>query len=441
MSMPKDAVMVGHASWTRKDLADPGEHHPFTVTDSRPDYAQSIGSEVIRGVHEGRRAVVVPGTGTSRSSYTKPQIDALVDLLHLYRCTAPPDGVTVADELDIILGVARPEASDALFTLVRSLKGAPDVRIFDYRRDGAITRLADTRFDPATEQRPLGWERLLSEVLQRELPPLVRDVMDKVGRAELRAYPMLSQPGRWSIRLEGLEVARLDAAGGFIDIGKAGKDNAVSPARRVWLEACEPGATRDVRADDPGAIATAARQITRFAAAWLNPGGNQQNEHALESRILRGHTPIDVPGVGVLDLIPPPACDLEGYVNWGSQFPTLWGTGGPARYLDALLHKERTPWAIEMKVDIDGRGTGIGGYYRHAISQAVLYREFIRAATPLHFWFQDQDLDANDCRAAVVVPDLTAESARRDHRADLQAICKLFDVALIEVDRQHAVLR
>jgi hypothetical protein len=94
-----------------------------------------------------------------------------------------------------------------------------------------------------------------------------------------------------------------------------------------------------------------------------------------------------------------------------------------------------------MKVDIDGRGTGIGGYYRHAVSQAVLYREFIRAATPLYFWFQDQDLDANDCRAAVVVPDLTAESARRNHRADLQSICKLFDVELIEVDRQHAVLR
>ena len=132
--------MVGHASWTRKDLADPGACHPFTVTDAKPDNALSISSEVIRGVHEGRRAVIVPGTGTSRSSYTKPQIDALVDLLHLYRCTAPPDGVTVTSELDIILGGARPEASDALFTLVRSLKGAPAVRIFDYRRDGAITR-------------------------------------------------------------------------------------------------------------------------------------------------------------------------------------------------------------------------------------------------------------------------------------------------------------
>ena len=196
-----------------------------------------------------------------------------------------------------------------------------------------------------------------------------------------------------------------------------------------------------MRADDPGAIATAARQITQFAAAWLDPGGQQQNEHALESRILRGRTPIDVPGIGVLDLIPPPTSDLEGYVNWGSQFPTLWGIGGQARYLDALLRKGRTPWAIEMKVDINGSSTGIGGYYRHAISQAVLYREFIRSATPLHFWFHDQGLEANDCRAAVIVPDLTEGNARRDHRADLQSICKLFDVELIEVDRQHALLR
>ena len=138
--------MVDHASWTRKDLADPGLRHPFTVTDAKPDNALSISSEVIRGVHEGRRAVIVPGTGTSRSSYTKPQIDALVDLLHLYRCMAPPDGVTVTSELDIILGGAHPEASDALFTLVRSLKGAPAVRIFDYRRDGTITELADDTF-------------------------------------------------------------------------------------------------------------------------------------------------------------------------------------------------------------------------------------------------------------------------------------------------------
>lgn len=255
----------------------------------------------------GRRVVIVPGTWTSRSSYTKPQIDALADLLHLYRCTAPPDGIRVTSELDIILGGARPEASDALFMLVRSLKGAPAVRIFDYRRDGTITELADDRcFDPATARRTLGWQRLLSEVLRRKLPPLVRNVMDKVGQEELRAYPMLSQPGWWSIRLEGLEVARLDGSGGFVDIGKVGKKSGVSAARGVWLQTAGLNMSRVVRAGDPGAIAAAARPITRFTAAWLGPRGKQQNEHALKSRILRGHTLIAVSGVGVLDPIPLP---------------------------------------------------------------------------------------------------------------------------------------
>jgi hypothetical protein len=147
----------------------------------------------------------------------------------------------------------------------------------------------------------------------------------------------------------------------------------VSAARGVWLRTAGLNMSRVARAGDPGAIPATARQITRFAAAWLGPSGKQQNEHALESRILRGHTLIAVSGVGVLDPIPPPRRGLEDYVNWGSQFPTLWGTNGPARYLDALLHKGRTPWAIEIKGDIDGSGTGIGGYYRHAISQAVLY--------------------------------------------------------------------
>ena len=64
-------------------------------------------------------------------------------------------------------------------------------------------------------------------------------------------------------------------------------------------------------------------------------------------------------------------------MNWGSQFPTKWGPGGKSRYLDALLRDGSTPWAIEMKVQ---GGAGVGQYYRHAVAQAVLYREFIRRA-------------------------------------------------------------
>ena len=163
-------MIADQARWTRKDLADPGACHPFTVTAAKPDNALSISSEVIRCVHEGRRAVVVPGTGPSRSSYTKPQIDALVDLLHLYRCTAPPEGVTVTSELDIILGGARPEASDALFTLVRSLKTSDAVKLSSRlgkffsgcgERDGFVVTLAGCQAvvqaaEQAAEQVALG---------------------------------------------------------------------------------------------------------------------------------------------------------------------------------------------------------------------------------------------------------------------------------------------
>ena len=43
------------------------------------------------------------------------------------------------------------------------------------------------------------------------------------------------------------------------------------------------------------------------------------------------------------------------------------------------LPDDETPWAIEMKV---AGSAGVGQYYRHAIAQAVLYREFIKQATP-----------------------------------------------------------
>ena len=148
-----------------------------------------------------------------------------------------------------------------------------------------------------------------------------------------------------------------------------------------------------------------------------------------------------MPGVGTLELIPLPGATWS-VTSTGEASSRRYGgpTARPATSTPCSA-KGPTPWAIEIKVDIGGSGTWIGGYYRHAISQAVLYREFIRAGTPLHFWFTGQDLDAEDCRAAVVVPDLTAGNARRDHRADLQSICKLFDVELIEVDRQDAILR
>ena len=200
------------------------------------------------------------------------------------------------------------------------------MRIFDYRHDSAITRLADTR----SNRRPRGAPGLATfakrDIAAAGLPPLVRDVMDKVDAkscAPTHALP----PGVVVDTAGRTGGPQLDAAGGFVDIGKNGKENAVSPARSVWLRAAEPACQEMSELTIPApALPLPADHTIR--QAWLDPNGKQQNEHALESRILRGYTPIDVPGVGTLELIPPPRRDLERYVNWGSQFPTLWGTGG-----------------------------------------------------------------------------------------------------------------
>jgi hypothetical protein len=237
---------------------------------------------------------------------------------------------------------------------------------------------------------------------------------------------MLSTRAGWSLRLEGLEVGRVDDRGITLRVGKDSKVGNRSSQRRAWVEATghdEPLTTDDVNG--------AAQTITSFATSWHAPGQTraEQDEHALESRILRGATPIHVDNEP-LALIRKD----DGVVNWGSQFPTKWGPGGKARYLDALLRNGSTPWAVEMKVE---GGAGVGQYYRHAVAQAVLYREFIRRATPLHPWFDAQELDASRCQAAVVVPRLMnpRHERWRDH---VTRLCAAFEVAFVEVDPSHA---
>lgn len=122
-------------------------------------------------------------------------------------------------------------------------------------------------------------------------------------------------------------------------------------------------------------------------------------------------------------------------VNWGSQFPTRWDshTTTAGRYLDALLRDGDVPWAVEMKVE---GGSGFG-YYRKAVAQAVLYRHFIRSATPLKDWFASRHgLDPAECRACVVVP----EPSRPGWKARLSALCAAFGVELITVPVEAALL-
>lgn len=401
--------------------------------DDSPDKANSVSGVVIRCVYEGRRTVAV---GSDAS--TEECIGAVFDLIdvHLHHGATHRGREVAADEVRVVLGGrSTTEAFDAIGTLVHAMHGAPSIQLLV---TGAGERPAPVPLAPADFSGSEKAQRYLTlmDALAPEPPALLTTVRRRVDREELKAYPMLTANPWWSLRLEGLEVGRFRDDQGWLDVGKIGKTGNTGKARRAWVDAVGDPTRIHVTDDEPSTNA-AITALAAFAGACLGPSGaprqepDKQNKHALESRILRGNCPVLVNGRPLELLRPDPV------TNWGSQFPTRWGhTGGnAARYLDALLRDGDVPWAVEMKVRGSG---GVGGYYRHAIAQAVLYRHFIRSASALDPWFASRGLDRLACRAAVVVPDLDAQPAWRDR---LRAVCDLVDVALVEVPHQFAALR
>jgi len=126
-----------------------------------------------------------------------------------------------------------------------------------------------------------------------------------------------------------------------------------------------------------------------------------QPEHVVESRIISGHSRIldgDGRALGLIDSGVP------------FQFPARWSALDPNRHIDLLMRYpgDPRPWVVELKAGSEGE------YLRHAIGQAALYREFIRNADALSFWFEAFGLDIERCEAAVALastkPKLLAEA-------------------------------
>ena len=385
--------------------------------DWRPDRVNSVSSATGRLVHAGTRAAQVLPTATS-----KTQISALLDLVDLHLSRVDCGEAVDPDRVVLRIPTLTSEARGALGTLIAAMDSdGPAVEVLDSDGDDGWTSAA-VGWNIADDSEYPRWPGLLAA--DRPVPTLVTEIVEQASAEELRAYPMLSTKSGWSLRVEGLEVGRADAEKILLNVGRQGKVGGQSSQRSAWIAATGSGSPVAT-----GSATDAAALISKFVKDWRALGSVvvDQNEHALESRILRGQTPITAAG-NALSLIKP-----DGVVNWGSQYPTKWGPGGQARYLDALLRDGSTPWAIEMKVQGPG---GVGQYYRHAVAQAVLYREFIRQAEPLYPWFEDQDMNAKHCQAAVVVPAIPARQV--SWRGRLQRLCEVFSVAFIEVDPSHA---
>lgn len=404
---------------------------------TQADHLNSVSSGVVRAVLGGRLAV---GVG---SDHLHP-VSAFTDLVDLHlRGWAPPTAtVTVRDEIDFYLAA---RASDretpvALRTLSAALP-TTKARVFTLDPHGEPTRLGRgaPSFADASEHGYAGWLDLL-DAIPSAPPTLVTTLIETAGLPALRAYPMLSSRGkRWSIRLEGLQVGVISAEGGYLGVGRDSSDGRRSAKRLAWVSIAGPEPIRVTAVN----VVESADLLGRFAARWTTSatGGDRaiQDEHALESRILRGDVQLTPAGGRTLTLLNPRGDTVptpDPVVSWGSQFPTRWGPrAGAARYLDGLLRDGTTPWAVELKVRGPG---GVGQYYRHAVHQAVLYREFIRTATPLRPWFRRHGLDQSTCRAAVVVPEEVGPAAHQVEK--VRKVAAVFDVQLITVNERDAHL-
>jgi hypothetical protein len=341
--------------WGAQDLTD------------EPDRTNSVSSVVIRCRYEGRRTVAV---GSDAS--TEEAIGSVLDLLdvHLFAGREHRGSAVAADEVSVILGDrADSEALDAIGSLLASVGGGPTVHV--YLADPAGVRLVSPLAvaDFSGSEKPERYLQLMNRL--EEGPPAVLQQLKKaIGRPELRAYPMLTGHPDWSLRLEGLEVGRFRPGHGWLDVGKAGRTGNESDARKSWRAVVgEPvGDVRlAVREADDESVGRAVDVLSDFASQWLDgpasDGEVRQNEHALESRILRGACPVEVSS-GRLDLLQPD----DGTTSWGSQFPTRWGhtAGNAARYLDALMRQGAVPWAVEMKVRGSPMPTAISSASRRA---------------------------------------------------------------------------
>jgi hypothetical protein len=392
-----------------------------TGIDARQDRVRGISSTVIRFVKDGRRGVAV-------GADVKHQIDAFTDLVALH--LGYPDE-SLAPE-DVWLWFAqRPddrETDVALRTLAANVHGVR-VHLRTITTDGELRELDAARvpWSDAEHYSYGQWKRLLAEVPD-EPPALVAALLAATDRPEYRAYPMLSSHGKsWSIRFEGLQVAVVSATKGRIGVGRTPDSGSSNAHLARWVAVA--GSAPILLDQTEESIAAAAAVLQEFATLPEPTGATDglQDEHALESRILRGAVRLVTPDGSALELTRP-----HEVISWGSQFPTRWGVRtNAARYLDGMLQVGGTPWAVEMKVVVSGGER----YFRHAVHQAVLYRDFIRGARPLSDWFDRFKLDQTSCRAAVVVPE--GMSAAAEER--LRTVASAFDVAVILVPVEAAL--
>jgi hypothetical protein len=410
----------------------------------KADAAAGLGSHLVRGRPGGRLTVAVGGDAGPEAA-----INAMLDLLawHWMERGRP------ADAVDLLIGDG-PHASNilgALQTLAATHAGRPDIDIYLVVRAGATLQSQEANVPVPTfesSSHAARWAGYLSGWWDAQPAGLAADLVDAIGDKRARLYPQLAKKvvdGEWSLRIDGLQVGVVGSARGRLGIGGAGAGRGVAVAAWKQIAGTGPKVVSAAPGDGELGIAVAAQLVRDLIGAFHGAGGGRlehgQPEHALEATVLRGGLRVTIGGRALEPLVArsdPPGSPAISRVARGSQIPTQWWADGGPRYLDALLRDRQTAWAVEMKEP--SRAGGYGSYLRHAIGQAVLYRHFLRTASPYRQWFNSAGLDQHGIRALVLYPqpDEVREAKISPRIGDLWLLASAFDVQLAAVDPRPA---
>ncbi len=375
----------------------------------------------------------VPRIGIGSESNVDDHIHALLDLLawHHYLVT---HGDKPEHRVQLVIG--RGPHTGAALPAVRTLRwthaGSPEIEVLVESEINSGQFETDTGEAPTFNgARPTEYAGYLDGWYSITPTGIASEILDRSPDARrLRLYPQLSTPPvaeKWSLRLDGLQIGELGPSGGYLRVG--GGELSSQVAVQTWHQINGGGealsvteSTLDVAI---GRISELVRGLERVDGGLLDHG---VPEHALESAVVRGEIQVTIGARELCTL-----GDEQAKVAYGSQIPTLWAPDGRPWYLDALLRDCAVPWAIEMKVKAGG---GYGAYLRHAIGQAVLYRHFLRTATPYQAWFDALGLDRQAVRAAVLYPQPTPEVQRKiaSRIGNLLLTAAAFDVQVVTVD-------
>jgi hypothetical protein len=409
----------------------------------KPDAVRGLSSRLVRGRPGNRVTVAVGGDAGPETA-----INALLDLL-AWHWQMTVEANKPADAADLLLGDG-PNASqilDALRTLVVTHAGRPRIYLYLVAKDDTTLRSREAN-GPApaftSSSRAATWAGYLRSWWDAQPDGLAADLVDAIGDRRARLYPSLSDDtatGEWSLRIDGLQVGAVGSTRGRLGIGKGGTGSR-GVAVAAWTKIAGTG--QKVVSASPGdgelGVEAAAWLVRALIGEFHGAAGSRlehgQPEHALEATVLRGELKVMVGGRALEPLVAPsdpPRSPAKSRVARGSQIPTQWWPDGAPRYLDALLRDEQTAWAVEMKEP--SRAGGYGPYLRHAIGQAVLYRHFLRTASPYGQWFNSVGLDQRGVRALVLYPQPDEVVERRISRriGDLWLLASAFDVQLAAV--------